>query len=364
MAEFDVQSSLKNEETSSQDETNLESEGEDTMIDNGEDDGFFDAEDGEDEGGQEEFGDAEEELLNELMMDEEGGEEEGEELENEDDAQEFQRQQHKTQSKKQMQEDLFFSFDRMEDFLKKAEELDKGEQDDFLNEDNHNEEEDFFTNAKGNFIAFVLKKDKKGMKYGDFFDAPDEDDNGDEFDNLDNFKQKKSSNPFEKKMRENLKKPQPLFEEDDEQIKGDDEFGHVQSMKQESKLDSKFEKKKQKLDETIATLEDQNLKVKEWALRGETMKKTRPENSLLETHLDFDVGMRHKPTATVSENESIESLIVKRIKEGLFDDVVKKKSISEKYRPKIELDQEKSKQSLAEVYEQEVLPLVSNFSSI
>lgn len=63
------------------------------------------------------------------------------------------------------------------------------------------------------------------------------------------------------------------------------------------------------------------------------------------------------PVVTQDFTLSIEDIIKKRIKEESWDDVIRKiPPDSKKFKPKkvVELDQEKSKIGLAEIYEQEV----------
>lgn len=50
---------------------------------------------------------------------------------------------------------------------------------------------------------------------------------------------------------------------------------------------SKFERDQLKMRSQIAKLEAENLKEKSWQLQGETLATARPENALLEEHVDF-----------------------------------------------------------------------------
>jgi U3 small nucleolar RNA-associated protein MPP10 len=87
--------------------------------------------------------------------------------------------------------------------------------------------------------------------------------------------------------------------------------------------------------------------------------KERPENSLLEQDLEFDVASKPAPVITEETTLSLEDLIKKRIAETQFDDVERKLAPSDlnaklpSKAPRMELNDEKSKQSLAEVYEQD-----------
>lgn len=92
-------------------------------------------------------------------------------------------------------------------------------------------------------------------------------------------------------------------------------------------------------------------------LRGEVSSKARPLNSLLEADLDFEHGSSGMDAAPLTQEaiESIDELIRGRVKEGLWDDVVRKAAAAPgAYRPKAAgLSHEKSKASLSEVYEQQ-----------
>lgn len=65
----------------------------------------------------------------------------------------------------------------------------------------------------------------------------------------------------------------------------------------------------------IAVLEDQNVAEKSWALMGEANAKRRPENSLLETDLEFEAAAKQAPIITEEVTKSLEDLIKARILE-------------------------------------------------
>lgn len=123
------------------------------------------------------------------------------------------------------------------------------------------------------------------------------------------------------------------------------------------------QKRMKKLQESIADLEKENTAEKQWTLKGESSKKERPVNSLLEEDLEFDYAAKPTPVVTEETTESLEDLIKKRIVDGLWDDVERKLAPSEqaelearraaRQAGKTDLSDEKPKQSLAEVYEDE-----------
>uniref|UniRef100_A0A8C4I2D1 U3 small nucleolar ribonucleoprotein protein MPP10 n=1 Tax=Dicentrarchus labrax TaxID=13489 RepID=A0A8C4I2D1_DICLA len=110
--------------------------------------------------------------------------------------------------------------------------------------------------------------------------------------------------------------------------------------------------------EKIKELESAALGEKPWQLSGEVTAQTRPENSMLEEDVEFEQTSRFAPAITEETTLQIEDIIKQRIKDQAFDDVVRKEKPKEEvfeYKKRLTLDHEKSKQSLAEIYEQEYL---------
>ncbi|CAJ0599264.1 unnamed protein product [Cylicocyclus nassatus] len=130
-------------------------------------------------------------------------------------------------------------------------------------------------------------------------------------------------------------------------------LGDTEEPKQET---SNLKKSLKRLKETIKKLEEENLAPKSWEMSGEVTAQQREENELLETHLEFDLGMKKAPEITEVFTEKLEELIKQRIKDKAFDDVVRKKRIEERtesYRNQAIEEREMVKTSLAEVYEKE-----------
>ena len=89
---------------------------------------------------------------------------------------------------------------------------------------------------------------------------------------------------------------------------------------------------------------------------GEATSRSRPQNSLLEEDLEFERIMKSVPVITEEVVHSLEERIKARILENQFDDVVRKRPVDDKpFLPSrfFELQDSKSKQSLAEIYEDE-----------
>ena len=122
---------------------------------------------------------------------------------------------------------------------------------------------------------------------------------------------------------------------------------------------SKYQQRKKDLEEKIGKLEEQNVADKPWQLRGEVSGKMRPKESLLEEFVIFDHATKTAPEVTVEKTQDLEDIIKQRIIEESWDDVLPKKIIDEstKTKEKVELDHEKSKFGLAEVYERQYLGL-------
>ncbi|GAV58359.1 Mpp10 domain-containing protein [Cephalotus follicularis] len=117
---------------------------------------------------------------------------------------------------------------------------------------------------------------------------------------------------------------------------------------------STYEKQLAKRQSEIEQMEKANLEPKAWTMKGEATAAERPKNSALEVDLDFEHNMRPAPVITEEVTASLEDIIQKRILEGRFDDVQKAPSIGSKAPKELkELDENKSKKGLAEIYETE-----------
>ncbi|GAB4845717.1 U3 snoRNP protein [Ancistrocladus abbreviatus] len=117
---------------------------------------------------------------------------------------------------------------------------------------------------------------------------------------------------------------------------------------------STHEKELEKLQAEIEEMEKANLEPKAWTMQGEVTAAKRPKNSALEVDLDFEHNVRPPPVITEEVTASIEELIKKRIVEGSFDDVQRAPKLpSQTPREVKELDDNKSKKGLAEIYEEE-----------
>ncbi|XP_018602278.2 U3 small nucleolar ribonucleoprotein MPP10 [Scleropages formosus] len=300
-------------------------------------------------------------------------------------------------------DDRFFKLSDMEAFLEDAEKREgkeKGDDDDDIEIDYFEdlpsgEEEDFSLKE----ISQKQKKQKKSarnLKYKDFFDPveeeltkkaateedldseelnedmdekgetvmQDEEDDGEEDDqeDLDEEEFDEESDMEEKEesqqAKEALKRVTFDLPNDSEGEDAEEILGGKKKTGEMLEAKSSFEKRQEKMAEKIQELEKAALKEKPWQLSGEATGQMRPENSLLEEDLDFDQATRMAPPVTEETTLQLEEIIKQRIKDQVWDDVVRKEKPKEdvfEYKKRLTLDHEKSKLSLAEVYEQEYL---------
>eukprot|EP00771_Trimastix_marina_P004000 gnl/Trimastix_PCT/727.p1 GENE.gnl/Trimastix_PCT/727~~gnl/Trimastix_PCT/727.p1 ORF type:complete len:476 (-),score=203.75 gnl/Trimastix_PCT/727:41-1468(-) len=114
---------------------------------------------------------------------------------------------------------------------------------------------------------------------------------------------------------------------------------------------STFEQQQLRLGKKIGRIEEQLVTERPWQLGGEVTAPKRPKDSLLSTHLDFQHAGKLPPVVTDEATDDLVALIKMRVKEGLFDDVVRKRPSRGKVRAApLEISMEKSKESLADIY--------------
>nr|XP_017515376.2 U3 small nucleolar ribonucleoprotein protein MPP10 [Manis javanica] len=289
-------------------------------------------------------------------------------------------QQSKVQSKvpgkpreKSIVDDKFFKLSEMETFL---ENIEKEEQKD----DDEEEDIDFFEDVnsdedeEGLFESQKLKsgKSSRNLKYKDFFDPVESDE-----DLASVHDDELGSNEEEEEIAEETEKSSSETDEDNDLEENEDGKQHKVTFalpvdeeteitdifnveKDSDKVKSSFEKRQEKMNEKIASLEKELLEKKTWQLQGEVTAQRRPENSLLEETLHFDHAVRMAPVITEETTLQLEDIIKQRIRDQAWDDVVRKEKPKEdayEYKKRITLDHEKSKLSLAEIYEQEYIKL-------
>ncbi|NXA04479.1 MPP10 protein, partial [Sapayoa aenigma] len=273
--------------------------------------------------------------------------------------------------RKSVVDDKFFKLAEMEAFLEHAEKEDKEEEDDinYFEDIISDDEEEESADAKLKPI-----KSSRDMTYKDFFDPVDDDDLAND---VEDDQEEEADSAIEEQNEESMSE----FEDMDEMVENmrskdmskkvtfslpdDSETEDVTEMQLEkgiepSEIKSSFEKRQEKMSKKIKSLEEELLEEKPWQLKGEVTGQKRPENSLLEETVLFDHAVRMAPVITEETTFQLEDIIKQRILDQAWDDVVPKEKPKEEafeYKKRITLDHEKSKLSLAEIYEQEYMKL-------
>ncbi|CAL8247012.1 unnamed protein product [Lota lota] len=281
-------------------------------------------------------------------------------------------------------DDRFFKLSEMESFLDDMDKQEGKEKEDsidyFQDFASDNEGETFNLEkpipAKKQTKKSSLKS-SRNLKYEDFFDpvdgmAPDTGDH--HVDSMDKLQEDSEEDVQEEESDVEDNNPEDAEEgqstevhkkvtfklSEEEQSEGEDIvdiFGGKSSSENEEPKSS-FEKRQQKMAEKIRELEKVALSDKPWQLAGEATAQTRPENSILAENVDFDQTSRRAPAITEETTLQLEDIIKQRIKDQVFDDVVRKEKPKEeafRYKKRLTLDHEKSKLSLAQIYEQEFI---------
>ncbi|RIA92789.1 U3 small nucleolar ribonucleo protein complex, subunit Mpp10 [Glomus cerebriforme] len=187
------------------------------------------------------------------------------------------------------------------------------------------------------------------IKYSDFFDPLKKKKTQKISSKLDNLDEQLMSK--KKFVGDSLKKSDNFLSN-----KVRDLFTRDESSDDESK--SAFQKHQEKIKKQIEQLEIENIAEKDWTLVGEASSKDRPINSLLEEDLEFDHIVKPVPVITEEVTEKLEDIIKRRILDETFDDVERKHDPN--FRPflpskLVEISDEKSKKSLAEIYEDDYI---------
>ncbi|XP_014799745.1 PREDICTED: U3 small nucleolar ribonucleoprotein protein MPP10 [Calidris pugnax] len=279
--------------------------------------------------------------------------------------------------RKSIVDDKFFKLAEMEAFLEHAEKENEEEEEEDINyfEDifSDDEEEEESEEAKAKPI-----KSSRDLTYKDFFDPVDDDGLVANDVEDDQEEKEEADSAIEEENEESMSEIEDMNELMMENmgskeaskrvtfsLPDDSEAEDVTDMQLEKGIDpseikSSFEKRQEKMSKKIRSLEEQLLEEKPWQLKGEVTGHKRPENSLLEETVLFDHAVRMAPVITEETTFQLEDIIKQRILDEAWDDVVPKEKPQEEafeYKKRLTLDHEKSKLSLAEIYEQEYMKL-------
>ncbi|CAO1326562.1 unnamed protein product [Diamesa serratosioi] len=234
-----------------------------------------------------------------------------------------------TRPKKQSQKSNSFKSSEIDDKFFKLSEME-----DYCDQQDRNEMNS--KSGSGDVIDYFggnFEGEKEDLKYSDFFDSEE----------------------TEVVSKKNVKNND---EEEEEEDYADDYIPRFEENQEREEPKSSFELKQDRLKTKIQKMESQILDDKPWQLKGEVKADNRPQNSLLENILEFDMTTRAAPVITEETTLKLEDIIRQRIKDKAFDDVerkVKPSDVQYEYKKQLVLDQEKSKQSLAQVYEKDYL---------
>jgi len=243
-------------------------------------------------------------------------------------------------------DDQFFKMSEMEKFLDLE---DKKE----MNKDKKEESED----EEAIDMFDEIPDSKEAIMYREYFDNKENDESDEEDEDEDEIRDEGSEyggSDNEVSDRDNSKKNVfskllPSSDEEDDGV-----------------VKSSHEVSEERLAKKISKLEERAVGAKPWQMGGEVAAPVRPENSLLAEHLEYDTAARQAPTVTEDVARKLEDIIRQRVKDKAWDDVERKvKPVEDpvEYKKKLVLDQEKSKLSLAQVYEEEYMKLAENATS-
>lgn len=292
----------------------------------------------------------------------------GDDFDNEDEAEEGSKSEEEysdyDEEDKKAVEDKFLKLSDMEKFLDRADAEDAGiaEDDDdeddedgedgeaLSEDDEEGDDEDLEMDEAFDFSARLADQENGdstwGPKYSDFIGKG----------------KKQKPKPSKRQDSDDEFEEDDLGEddEDEDDDDGDEEAETMDTDQQiepvEEKKLSAHERQQDKTKRRIEQLEKANLESKDWTMQGEVSASRRSKNSALEVELDFEHGARPAPVITEEVTQSLEDIIRSRIIEGNFDDPRPKATpVTAAPKERIEMDEEKSKKGLGEIYEQEYM---------
>ncbi|RUP46385.1 hypothetical protein BC936DRAFT_147018 [Jimgerdemannia flammicorona] len=251
-------------------------------------------------------------------------------------------------------DDAFFNLDEFNDWSERQEERDMMSEDD--QEEDENEDDDIDLDEDPDKIEDEDMDDTNAndVMFSDFFEAPARPHGG--VGKRNNKKSIHFSTEHYAGKRTD-RKEMDVREQDQEEEQATRVSNLFAKDEDEDEADaskSAHEKNMERIKREIEALESANVGEKDWTLGGEASSKARPLNSLLEEDLEFEHVVKPVPVITQETTETLEEMIKRRILDNAFNDVERKADPT--FRPylpskRVELSDEKSKKSLAEIYE-------------
>ena len=256
------------------------------------------------------------------------------------------------------------------DELENMEEIEE-EDDEINSEENENKEDVNFGKQKD--IFFSMKD------LNNFADQFEEEDNNEDINKINKTKSAPNKLTLSSSRNKNL-----TSEEEEENDENNSLYSEEQQIEAEidseeeikynkffDKPENKYKKNAQREDDISNTDIDENeifsqikkieekmiSNKKDWSTKGEILAKERPKDSLLTKSMDFEVGLRAPPIPDKEFTDKLEKMIKQRIIDDIFDDPIKKDfvNLNEEKKAENDLDFEKSKKGLGEIYEEKYL---------
>ncbi len=257
------------------------------------------------------------------------------------------------------------------DELENMEEIEE-EDDEINSEENENKEDVNFGKQKD--IFFSMKD------LNNFADQFEEEDNNEDINQINKTKSAPNKLTLSSSRNKNITSEEEEEENDEnnslyseeQQIEAEiDSEEEIKYNKFFDKPENKYKKNAQREDDISNTDIDENeifsqikkieekmiSNKKDWSTKGEILAKERPKDSLLTKSMDFEVGLRAPPIPDKEFTDKLEKMIKQRIIDDIFDDPIKKDfvNLNEEKKAENDLDFEKSKKGLGEIYEEKYL---------
>ena len=148
-----------------------------------------------------------------------------------------------------------------------------------------------------------------------------------------------------------------LFEDESQTSSSEDDLGQMSDSGPKSRR-SVHERRQAKIAGEIQKLEAASVSRRDWMLMGEATATQRPQNSLLETALDWEFAGRRAPVSTEETTRDIAEIVKRRIIAREFDEITRRRpdALDENTRRGLTDDIDlinKDRKGLAEEYEEE-----------